>query len=152
MPATCYICKKSFNSGNRKIDENSLKQHMQSHNDRNTPCPICNIKKFQNGAGATQHVESGACMMCPGKEDARKKIFEFFKKHRITRQFLTTDALTYIDVGVDTDWFYPVPIPTTPYECKGCKTLYRNASSLLQHLPQKHNNKLRIISVRKMLE
>ena len=61
--------------------------------------------------------------MCPGKEDARKKIFKFFKKHRIPRQFLTTDALTYIDVGVDTDWFYPVPIPKTPPGMQGMQNL-----------------------------
>ena len=149
MPIICHTCKKSFDSGNWKRDKNSLYQHLRSHHPRNTHCPICIDKRFQDVAGATQHVESGACRKCPGKEEARRKIFEFFKEHEITRKFLKSQAVMYINTLLEVE-----EPPDFPYECKICEIEYRDASSLMQHLAQKHYNTraLRGISIIRMLQ
>ena len=44
---------------------------------RNLPCPVCGHKFFANIAHAVQHVESGSCPSCPGRENAARQIYQF---------------------------------------------------------------------------
>ena len=165
MPAECKKCGKYFDFGNYKVDEHSLRQHMQVtthclkvimsqlfnikvHTPRNVPCPLCGEKMFRSATNAVQHVESGACKKCSGRDNARQQIhrldthglcchisvsyfvFRFMKSHEATRPFLNTKALTYEGSGLS-------GVPDTPYECRHCGKGYKHFSSLMQH--QVHN-------------
>ena len=75
----CPNCNKMFDhpNGNKKHIDNMLKQHMQVHAPRNVSCPVCGDQRFRNATNAVQHVESGSCKGCKGKETAREQIYKF---------------------------------------------------------------------------
>ena len=37
----------------------------------------------RSAANSVAHIESGACPKCPGKEEARKKMFNFIANHKV---------------------------------------------------------------------
>merc|ERR1719508_248339 len=65
------------------------------------PCPICGVKKmFRTATNAVQHVESGACGGCRGKEKAREQIYKFISNKKESRNLLAeSPALEYQGAG-----------------------------------------------------
>merc|ERR1712183_59699 len=120
-------------SGNKKHIENMLKQHMQVHGPCMVPCPICGVKKmFRSATNAVQHVESGACGGCKGKEKAREQIYKFISNKKESRNLLADPpALEYQGAGAGT-------VPDMPYKCQSCGRRYKQVSALMQHQQYGH--------------
>lgn len=116
---TCSKCDRSF------CDANALEQHMQVHQPRDVRCPACGEQRFRNGANVAQHVESGTCSGCQGKENARTAIYNFMRFNQSTRQFLDQKLL---ENGACCD-----SIPERPYACQQCRKAFRQVSQLMQH-------------------
>ena len=124
----CPECNKMFDhpSGNRKHIENMLRQHMQVHQPRTVSCPVCGDQRFRSTTNAVQHVESGSCRGCKGKENARKQIYEFIGSREESRRLLAeTPALEW--GGGERG------VPDLPYKCQVCGKRYKQVSSLMQH-------------------
>lgn len=108
--------------------------HMQVHRPRNVSCPICGETRFKSGANAVQHVESGYCRGCQGRERARQAIYDFSSRQSAMQQYLTDrPLLTYGGSNQST-------VPELPYQCPECSRQFRQLSQLLQHQDQKHSN------------
>ena len=122
----CGECYREFNS------RNELKMHMQVHRPRNVKCPVCGEQRFRSGANAVQHVESGYCSGCPGRNNARQQIYDFAQKKRGMQPYLNGRPLL-TNGGHDDD------IPDFPYQCPECAKSFRQLSQLLQHQDQKHS-------------
>lgn len=123
----CGQCYKNFNS------QNQLNMHMQVHRPRNVACPICGEQRFRTGANAVQHVEGGHCSGCRGQDNARRQIYEFARRQPSMQGFLNGTPLL-------TNGGYNDGVPDFPYQCPQCAKSFRNASQLMQHQDQKHNN------------
>lgn len=123
----CGECYREFNS------QNELTMHMQVHRPRNVACPICGEKRFRTGANAVQHVESGYCSGCKGQDNARRQIYNFAQRQRGMQPYLNGTPLL-------TNGGYNDGVPDFPYHCPHCSKSFRNASQLMQHQDQKHNN------------
>lgn len=126
-PCTCQECYRTFNNSNE------LKMHMQVHRAKNVSCPVCGDMKFRSASNAVQHVESGYCRGCRGKDNARQQIYEFAAKRGMDRYMTSVPMLTY-------DGNYNADVPSHPYVCKECSVSFRNLSQLMQHLDNKHSN------------
>lgn len=125
----CQECYREFNS------DNELQMHMQVHRPRNVACPVCGDKRFRSSANAVQHVESGYCTGCQGKDNARLQIYQFASKSGQMNQYLSeTPMLTYGGNNNNND------VPDYPYKCRQCNVSYRQLSQLMQHQDNKHNN------------
>eukprot|EP00090_Calanus_glacialis_P006706 TRINITY_DN1523_c0_g1_i2.p1 TRINITY_DN1523_c0_g1~~TRINITY_DN1523_c0_g1_i2.p1 ORF type:complete len:147 (+),score=25.86 TRINITY_DN1523_c0_g1_i2:89-529(+) len=125
----CPVCSKRFDhpSGNQKHIRNMLDQHMQVHKPRNVSCPVCKETRFRSAINAVQHVESGACSGCRGKENAREQIYNFIGSNQESRDLLShAPALDY-------DGRCGGQVPSLPYQCKSCGRKYAQVSSLMQH-------------------
>jgi len=127
-PCSCQTCGRDFNS------QNQLKMHMQTHRPRTVACPICGDSRFASGANAVQHVESGSCTGCLGKDNARRQIHKFVSRKSQMNSFMTP-MLEYGGYGANV-------VPEFPYHCAPCNKKFRQMSQLLQHQDQKHNNRL----------
>lgn len=123
----CDKCYKQFN------DSNQLKMHMQVHRPRNVACPVCGDVKFGSAANAVQHVESGYCRGCLGKDNARDQIYNFAAKNGMGRYMTEVPMLTN---GNNYNGY----VPDYPYCCPDCSVSFRNLSQLMQHQDSKHNN------------
>lgn len=108
--------------------------HMQVHRPRNVACPICGEARFKSGANAVQHVESGYCSGCRGKDLARSQIYNFAQNQPAMRRFMTDTPMIADGNSYDDD------VPDFPYHCPECTKSFRQLSQLLQHQDQKHNN------------
>ena len=122
----CPECGQSFNN------HNELKMHSQVHRPRNVACPVCGEQRFRSGANAVQHVESGSCSSCRGKDNARKQIYRFASNQRKMQRFLTNTPL--LTNGSNDDYH----VPEYPYRCPECSKPFRQLSQLLQHQDNKH--------------
>lgn len=127
----CSQCYREFNS------ENELNMHMQVHRPRNVACPVCGEQRFRSGANAVQHVESGYCRGCRGKDNARQQIYQFAQSRRGMQPFMTETPLL-------TNGSSNSGVPDFPYHCPQCAKSFRQLSQLLQHQDQKHGT-LRMI-------
>jgi len=129
---TCEVCNRRFNSSNE------LRMHSQVHRPKTVSCPVCGEARFGSAANAVQHVESGYCTGCTGRDNARQQIYRFASGTRGMQQFITTHPMleygNYVSSGV----------PEYPYQCPQCDKCYRNLSQLMQHQDQKHDNQLRL--------
>ena len=125
----CHECYRVFQS------QNQLNMHMQVHRPRNISCPICGETRFRSGANAVQHVESGYCSGCPGRENARNQIYQYASSQSAMRPYMT-------DVPMLTNGNYRVGQGPGdfPYQCPHCSKSFRQLSQLLQHKDQKHNS------------
>lgn len=125
----CNECFRQFNS------RNSLDQHMQVHRPRNVACPVCNEVRFRSGANAVQHVESGYCSGCRGRDNARQQIYNFASSKSTMKPYMTSvPRLTNGGGGS-----YGA-VPDYPYKCPSCAKSFQQLSQLLQHKDAKHNS------------
>lgn len=129
---TCDVCRRSFNT------QNELNMHMQVHRPKTVSCPVCSVQRFRSAANAVQHVESGYCTGCVGRDNAREQIYKFASGTRQMQQFVTQHPM--LEYGDYTD----SGVPDYPYQCPQCDTCYRNLSQLMQHQDQRHGNQLRL--------
>merc|ERR1712106_664629 len=126
----CKVCGKRFDhpSGNHKHIHNMLVQHMQVHKPRTVSCPLCKEQRFRSATNAVQHVESGACNGCKGKDNARENIYKFIGSNNASRSLLAhRPALDYDGRSAGGR------VPDLPYECRACGRKYKQVSSLMQH-------------------
>jgi len=131
----CPICYREFNHSPKKsANENSLKQHMQVHEDRNIFCPMCNKKKFKSVAGMAAHYESGYCDHCTDSSQARRNMWEFARRNPMFEQY-RTPMLEYDNVNEGSD---DSSVPDFPYRCNYCHKEFRQQSSMYQHIAAKH--------------
>jgi DNA-directed RNA polymerase subunit RPC12/RpoP len=107
--------------------------HMQTHRRRDIACPVCGERRFASGANAVQHVESGYCSGCRGKDNARKSIYEFARQQQGMQRFMSD--LPMLQNGA----YNSNAVPDVPYRCKDCSKSFRQLSQLLQHQDNKHN-------------
>lgn len=108
--------------------------HMQTHRPRSVACPLCGEERFRSGANAVQHVESGHCSGCRGRENARQQIYRFTSGQRAMQRYMNdVPQITYGDYD-DED------VPEYPYRCPDCDKSFRQMSQLLQHQDNKHGS------------
>ena len=113
---------------------------MQVHRPRAVSCPICGEQRFKSGANAVQHVESGYCSGCQGKDRARKAIYDFAQSQKALRRYMTDAPRLTNGSGYDHGG-----VPDKPYHCQECSKSFRQMSQLLQHQDQKHKVQPRMI-------
>lgn len=123
----CIECNRDFNS------QNELNMHQQVHRPRNIACPVCGDRRFRSPANAVQHVESGFCSGCKGRDNARQQIYQYAQTKRGMKNYFTGTPLL-------TNGAYNQGVPDYPYQCNQCAKVFRNLSQLMQHVDQKHNN------------
>jgi len=137
MSVECPKCDRVFDYfPNKKGNQNSLEEHMQVHKPRTVSCPVCGDTRFRSGANATQHVESGACPKCPGKDEAREAIYGFIASRPETQRMLKEVPRLEYHGGsrrVTQD------VPEYPYQCNLCQKTFKHVSSLMQHQQRSHN-------------
>lgn len=104
---------------------------MQVHLPKDTRCPVCLQRRFRNGANVTQHVESGSCHGCKGKENTRKQIYNFMRFNASTRQFLDKKLIGNGSSNGDAN-------PVKPYGCQRCGKKFKQVSQLMQHQMASH--------------
>lgn len=131
----CDQCQRNFNSSNE------LNMHLQVHRPKNISCPLCGETRFRSGANAVQHVESGYCTGCVGRDNARQRIYEFASSRPEMRHLLSNVPM------IEDGYSGRGTVPTLPYQCNLCGKLCNSLSQLMQHQDQKHQvyNNLRIV-------
>ena len=123
----CGICDRTFNT------QNEVNMHQQVHRPKQFQCPVCEDRLFRSGANVVQHLESGSCSHCHGRDNARQQIYDFASKQKGIHRFMTeVPMLTY--AGYEPNRV----VPNFPYMCPDCDKVFRQLSQLLQHLDQKH--------------
>lgn len=122
----CSVCSRYFRNAN------DLAQHTKTHAPRTVACPVCGEVCFRSGTNAVQHVESGSCRGCRGKDNARNKIFEFVSNNRATQQFLA--------LAIEDKPHHRGGPGDLPYRCSHCSKRFRQFSQLMQHETDKHGN------------
>merc|ERR1712142_715304 len=119
-----------FTSGKKcdsYINHRQESKDRKVHKPRNVSCPVCNETRFRSAVNAVQHVESGSCIKCRGKENAREKIYKFIATHQESRGLLAErPALTRYGECVS-------EVPERPYVCKSCDRTFVHLSGLMQH-------------------
>jgi hypothetical protein len=125
----CGECYREFNN------QNELNMHMQVHRPRLVTCIVCKQKHFKSSANMVQHVESGYCTGCNGKDNARQQIYGLATKLRGMQPYMTgTPLLTNGGHNYG-------GVPDFPYQCQQCAKSFRHLSQLMQHQDNKHNNR-----------
>lgn len=122
-----YECKEC---GRELNNQNELNMHMQVHRPRQVRCPVCGDTRFKSPANAVQHVESGGCRGCLGRDNARRQIYDYVQRNAGGNNPLLTDGGNYS---------YGGSVPDFPYQCQECAKSFRNLSQLMQHMDNKHN-------------
>ena len=120
----CTECHREFNS------QNELNMHMQVHRPREFRCPVCGDVRFRSPANAVQHIESGYCRGCLGKDNARRQIYEHVQRNAGGSNPMLTNGGGHP---------YGGSVPDFPYQCQQCTKSFRQLSQLMQHMDQKHN-------------
>lgn len=146
----CDECGRVFDHGNRRANENSLKQHRESpnhlcqtranertirsmllsavrtHQAKVVKCPLCNtLKQFGSMADATAHIESGYCSGCRGtREQVRSQVYQYAKSNSL----MLGDRAPVLQL----DCYGNEVVPDRPYVCS-CGKDFKGLSSMLQH-------------------
>jgi len=112
-------------------EESRRKLHRFIRPGNTTSCPCCGVQRFRDHTGAIQHLESGACPRCHGKQHARKVVYDFVRNSEHT-QHLLNHMLTDGPSGcVDTS-------ADDLYECPHCRWTFKQLSALADHMTKKH--------------
>jgi len=139
VSVTCPICHKVFNScSSKRANQNCMEQHQQVHRQNTHQCPLCGVQRFRSQASAVQHVESGACPNCRGRETARNGVYNFIATNPETRHMLSEQPrLLYNGYGVTYD------IPDLPYKCDKSQCIRKNkrfkTAGMMQHQMDVHS-------------
>jgi len=80
-----------------------------------------------------QHVESGYCSACSGKDKARKAIYQY-AQHSFGG-LLTGGSGQHL---LEDRTHSSRDVPEFPYKCNECGRQFRQASHLMQHKTDKH--------------
>ena len=141
-PASVFQCGECYREFN---NQNELNMHLQVHRPRNVACPICGDRRFRSGANAVQHVESGYCSGCYGRDNARQQNYNFARSQPNMRHFMNNNPppmLTWSNENFNTGDDF---IPEFPYHCPQCSMCFRQMGQLLQHQDNRHNNHARVM-------
>ena len=122
-----FVCREC---GREFTNQNNLNMHMQVHRPREFRCPICGDVRFKSPANAVQHVESGSCSGCLGRDNARRQIYDYVQRNAGGSNPMLTNGGSHS---------YRESVPDFPYQCQECAKSFRNLSQLMQHMDQKHN-------------
>lgn len=124
----CGYCDKSFNT------RQALEQHMNAKHPSIVRCPACGETRFRSLTNAIQHLESGACPNCRGKENARGQVHQAIRPHlQQTGQLLLSEG----DVARDSSR-QQHQLDEFPYKCNRCTRKFRELNHLMQHMSAKH--------------
>jgi hypothetical protein len=126
----CPTCSRTF--GN----EHSLRQHMQTHQERNVCCPICGEQRFRSTTNAIQHIETGTCSGCRGADNARNQIYDWMQSNGAP--ILTGRKMIEYGGSGST--------PDNAYQCQCCAKTFRQCSQLMQHMRDKHGRDDRVLA------
>ncbi|KAL3821991.1 hypothetical protein ACHAXA_002977 [Cyclostephanos tholiformis] len=129
-PLQCSECLMTF------VDQNALNMHMQVHRPRLITCIVCKSRHFKTSANMVQHVESGYCTGCTGKDNARNQIYDLASQLRGMQPYMTGISLLTNGGGGHGGG----GVPEFPYQCRQCDRSFRQLSQLMQHQDNKHNN------------
>ena len=73
---SCPTCHREF------MDMHSYSMHQKTHQDRIFPCPGCG-KQYRGMTDTAIHFESGACVSCRGKDDARRAAYNLVQGQKV---------------------------------------------------------------------
>lgn len=116
----CDTCGRDFKSAN------NLAQHAQTHRPKKTPCPGCG-QLYRSWTDASLHFETGRCPSCPGRTEARKKMYDLVSASGtgfVSRPLMIGNG-GRMEGGYDED--------SENYACKVCDRGFKAMGSLLQH-------------------
>lgn len=122
---SCPTCGRTF-YGNSC--DNQLKMHQQTHAPRMVACPICGEVRFRSATNAVQHVESGSCSGCLGKDNARRQIYDFTSRSAPSMLAPMLEWHSADRSGV----------PERPYMCTHCHRTFRAMGDMMQHMAASH--------------
>ena len=91
---------------------------------RQIDCIVCHTKKFATMGHVVQHVESGRCVGCSGKDNARKMIHQYIRNSNQGQLLVGYDPQNS-DSDSDSD--------EPSYKCSSCGKVFRLLSSMLEH-------------------
>ena len=111
--------------------------HSQVHRPKHFTCPVCGGGQFGSPANAVQHVESGFCQGCRGKDNARNQIFRFASNLNQMQPYVTQRYMM-----IENGQTPLVDPPSHPYHCPRCSRDFVNLSQLMQHTDNSHGNLL----------
>ena len=137
----CGYCARSFDS------RLALEQHMHSKHPQSSKCPACGQTRFRSVTGAIQHLESGQCKSCQGKENARNQVYQAIRPH------LSSQNQPLLASSSTTSSCADPGVPAFPYSCHHCSKKFKELNSMMQHMAAKHNNRALSIgteSIRKL--
>jgi Zn-finger nucleic acid-binding protein len=72
----CGFCERSFST------RGALDQHMDDQHAKQISCPACAVTRFRSLTSALQHLESGQCPHCQGKQNARYEVYQVVAGNR----------------------------------------------------------------------
>lgn len=114
--------------GQRFRDENALRQHAVTHQERNFGCPGCG-KMYRGLTDTAKHFESGGCSACRGAENARRAAYQLVAGQQHSSKFLANPLM--LTNGGSRDGGYDEDGPN--YRCPACSKTFRLLSGLMQH-------------------
>ena len=139
----CGFCDRSFTS------RAALDQHMEANHPRTSNCPACGQARFRSITGALQHLESGQCSHCQGKQTARSQVYQAISPHLSPQQrttddnFLLTGSTSSTGISSNNN---AEQLPDFPYACDQCTKQFRELNHLMQHKADKHKTSLQALS------
>ena len=132
-----HLSKHKYGNCDRSFDSRkALEQHTESKHPASTKCPSCGEVRFRSFASAMQHLESGQCPNCRGKDHARRQVFTAISPHLRNEQ---NKAILLLPSSSKAGG---EQIPSKPYSCDQCSKSFKELNQLMQHKSAKHKSKL----------
>jgi C2H2 type zinc-finger (2 copies)/Zinc finger, C2H2 type len=125
----CGFCERSFST------REALTQHMNAQHAKQISCPACAVTRFRSLTSALQHLESGQCPHCQGKQNARYQVYQAISPHISSHgepQWLLVGSAVARGVQNADE------LEEFPYSCDLCDRPFRELNHLLQHKTDKH--------------
>jgi Zinc-finger of C2H2 type len=124
----CGFCERSF------ATRMALDQRINAQHAKQISCPACAVTRFRSLTSALQHLESGQCPHCQGKQNARYEVYQAISPHisstRGEPQWLLAGSSALPNNADELIEF--------PYSCDLCDRPFRELNHLLQHKTAKH--------------